>query len=308
MSPHAVMIDRLLKLAPNEGYTLSRLDGVKFMRANRYMPRMPVLYEPCIVVVLQGKKLGYLGDQVFHYDPQQFLVLSLPLPFESETIGSVEEPMLAVAMRIDLAVIAELVLSLETQVPLPALPQLGMVSTAMDEKLSDAVMRLIAVLGSPLESTVIGPAILREIYFRVLTGTQGAVIRAALLQQSQFSKIGKALKLIHSDFSDELNIRALATEAGMSVAAFHANFKALTATSPMQYLKTTRLHKARLHMLQDGMTATTAATQVGYESVSQFSREFKRFFGRTPIQEVAAMRQSLITMPAENTAHYVTVH
>jgi AraC-like DNA-binding protein len=302
------MIDRLLKLAPKEGYTLSRLDGVKFMRANRYMPRMPVLYEPCIVVVLQGKKLGYLGDQVFHYDPQQFLVLSLPLPFESETIGSVEEPMLAVAIRIDLAVIAELVLSLETPAPLPATPQLGMVSTAMDEKLSDAVMRLIAVLGSPLESAVIGPAILREIYFRVLTGTQGAVIRAALLQQSQFSKIGKALKLIHSDFSDELNINALATEAGMSVAAFHANFKALTATSPMQYLKTTRLHKARLHMLQDGMTATTAATQVGYESVSQFSREFKRFFGRTPIQEVAAMRQSLITMPAENTARYVTVH
>lgn len=308
MHQHAAMIDRLLKLAPREGYTLSILDGVKFMRANRYMPRMPVLYEPCIVIVLQGKKLGYLGDQLFQYDPQQFLVLSLPLPFESETLGTAEEPMLAVAIRIDLSVVAELVLSLEASEAPPTCPQLGMVSTPMDAKLSDAVMRLITVLSSPLESAVMGAAIKREIFFRVLTSSQGPAIRAALLQQSQFSKIGKALKLIHSDFSADLNINVLATEAGMSVAAFHANFKALTATSPMQYLKTTRLHKARLHMLQDGMSATTAAAQVGYESISQFGREFKRFFGRTPRQEVAEMKQSLITMPAENTARYVTVH
>lgn len=300
MDQHTDMIARLLKLAPKEGYTLSRLDGVKFMRANRTMPRMPVLYEPCIAVVLQGQKLVYLGDQVFQYDPQQFLVLSLPLPFASESIGSAAEPMLGVWIRIDLAVVAELVLSLETPAAVAATPKLAMLSTAMDEKLSDAVMRLIAILSSPLESAVMGPAILREIYFRVLTSTQGTAIRAALLQQSQFSKIGKAIKLIQSNFCGELNISALATEAGMSVAAFHANFKALTATSPMQYLKTTRLHNARLHMLQDGMSATTAATQVGYESVSQFSREFKRFFGRTPIQEVTEMRQSLITLPAEN--------
>jgi AraC-like DNA-binding protein len=298
MSTHTDMIDRLLKLAPKEGYSLSILDGVKFMRANRYMPRMPVLYEPCIVIVLQGKKLGYLGNQVFQYDPQQFLVLSLQLPFESESIGTVEEPMLAIAIRIDLAVVAELVLSLDNTVALDTAPQLGMVSTPMDQNLSDVVMRLITVLSSPLESAIIGPAIKREIYFRVLTGSQGSAISATLLQQSHFSKIGKALNLIHSDIAADLNISALATEAGMSVAAFHASFKALTATSPMQYLKTTRLHKARLNMLQDGMSATTAATQVGYESVSQFGREFKRFFGRTPGQEIMEIKQSLITMAA----------
>lgn len=298
MSTHTDMIDRLLKLAPKEGYSLSILDGVKFMRANRYMPRMPVLYEPCIVIVLQGKKLSYLGNQVFQYDPQQFLVLSLPLPFESESIGTVEEPMLAIAIHIDLAVVAELVLSLDNTVALDTAPQLGMVSTPMDQNLSDVVMRLITVLSSPLESAIIGPAIKREIYFRVLTGSQGSAISATLLQQSHFSKIGKALNLIHSDIAADLNISALATEAGMSVAAFHASFKALTATSPMQYLKTTRLHKARLNMLQDGMSATTAATQVGYESVSQFGREFKRFFGRTPGQEIMEIKQSLITMAA----------
>ncbi|WP_047541794.1 AraC family transcriptional regulator [Methylotenera versatilis] len=302
------MIDLLLKLAPNEGYTLSILDGVKLMRSNRYIPRMPVLYEPCIVVVLQGRKMGYLGNQAFQYCPQQFLVLSLPLPFESETFGTAERPMLAISIRINLAVVAELVLSLDSNNLQSELPQLGMVSTAVDDKLSDAVIRLLEVLASPQECEILGPSIMREIYYRVLTGKQGAAIRETLMHQSHFSKIGKALKRIHADFAGELDVATLAKEANMSVAAFHANFKALTATSPMQYLKTARLHKARLHMMQDGMSASTASRKVGYESISQFSREFKRFFGRTPMNEVAEMKHSLIEMPSENSAKYVTVN
>ena len=308
MDRHQSIIKLLLKLAPNEGYTLSILDGVKLMRSNRYMQRMPVFYEPCIVVVLQGKKVGYLGDQVFHYDPQQFLVLSLPLPFESETIGTVEEPMLAVSIRINLSVVAELILSIDSTNTSFRLPQLGMVSTAMDNKLSDAVMRLLEILPSQQECQQLGASIMREIYYRVLTGTQGSAIRQALMHQSHFSKIGKALKRIHSDFAGDLDVTLLAGEANMSVAAFHANFKALTATSPMQYLKTTRLHKARLHMLQDDMSASTASRKVGYESISQFSREFKRFFGRTPMDEVAEMKTSLIEMPAEMSPKYITVN
>ncbi len=308
MTKKQLMIELLLKLAPNEGYTLSILDGVKLMRANRYMPRMPVLYEPSIVVVLQGRKMGYLGNQTFQYCPQQFLVLSLPLPFESETFGTAEKPMLAISIRINLAVVAELVLSLDSNNQQSGLPQLGMVSTAMDDKLSDAVVRLLEVLASPQECQILGNSIMREIYYRVLTGEQGAAIRETLMHQSHFSKIGKALKRIHADFAGGLDVAILAKEANMSVAAFHSNFKALTATSPMQYLKTARLHKARLHMMQDGMSASTASRKVGYISISQFSREFKRFFGRTPMDEVAEMKQSLIEMPPENLSKYVTVN
>lgn len=308
MSCQQSMIDLLLKLAPNEGYTLSILNGVKLMRSNRYMPRMPVLYEPSIVVVLQGRKMGYLGDQSFQYCPHQFLVLSLPLPFESETFGTAENPMLAISIRINLAVVAELVLALDSNNSLSGSPQLGMVSTALDDKLTDAVLRLLQVLTSHQESEILGTTIMREIYYRVLTGRQGLAIRQALMHQSHFSKIGKALKRIHSDFANNLDVSILAEDANMSVAAFHANFKALTATSPMQYLKTTRLHKARLHMLQDGVSASIASRKVGYESISQFSREFKRFFGRTPMSEVAEMKHSLIEMPPENSAKYVTVN
>jgi AraC-like DNA-binding protein len=302
------VISTLMRLAPNDGYTLSILDGVKLMRSSKYVARLPVFYEPCIVVVLQGRKVGYLGDQVFHYDPQQFLVLSLPLPFESETIGTAEEPMLAVSIRINLGVVAELILALDTNNMNSSTPQLGMVSTAMDDKLTDAVMRLVETLTSSQEVELLGPAIMREIYYRVLTGKQGAAVRETIMHQSNFSKIGKALKRIHSDFAGDLDVTLLAREANMSVAAFHSNFKALTATSPMQYLKTTRLHKARLHMVQDGMSASTASRTVGYESISQFSREFKRFFGRTPMEELAEMKSSLIEMPSEDSAVYVTVN
>ncbi|MES2071816.1 MAG: AraC family transcriptional regulator [Pseudomonadota bacterium] len=301
------MIELIGRLAPSEGYTLSALDGIKFMRSNKPIPRTPALYEPSIVVVCQGRKRGYLGDQVHTYDARHFLVLSVPLPFESETIATAEEPLLAISIRINLAVAAELVLSLDEAHRHVAAPPVSMCSTPLDDKLSDAVLRLLEALMSPIDSSVLGPAIMREIYFRVLTGEQGPAIRAALTHQSHFGKISKALRRIHADYAGDIDVDTLASEAGMSIAAFHANFKGVTTTSPMQYLKTTRLHKARLLMIQDGLSAATAATRVGYESSSQFSREFKRFFGRTPVEEATQMKNSLALMPAENTSRYVTV-
>jgi AraC-like DNA-binding protein len=301
------MIRLLGRLAPSEGYTLSALDGVKFMRSNRSLPRTPVLYEPSIVIVCQGRKRGFLAGQVYTYDAQQFLVLSVPLPFESETEASEEVPMLAVAVRINLPTAAELVLALDEAGGHAHESPKGIFSTALDEKLSDAVLRLLEALASPLEANILGPSIVREIYLRVLTGEQGGAIRAALTHQSHFGKIGKALRRIHAEYHGDLNVGLLADEAGMSVPAFHASFKAVTSTSPIQYLKTTRLHKARLLMVQDGVSASVASARVGYESASQFSREFKRFFGRSPIEEAAQMKNALVVMPAEDTSRYVTV-
>jgi AraC-like DNA-binding protein len=301
------MIALLGKLAPSEGYTLSPLASVRFMRANRAMPRTPVLYEPCIVIVCQGRKRGFLGEQSFVYDAQHFLVLSVPLPFESETEAASEaEPMLAMTLRIDLAVAAELALALGPPPPGIA-AAVGICSTEMDDVMGDAVLRLLEALLSPIEAQLLAPGIVREILYRVLTGDQGGAVRAALIQHSQFGKIGKALRRIHAGFSGDLDVPTLALEAGMSVAAFHANFKAVTQTSPIQYLKSTRLHKARLLMVQDGLSATTASNRVGYESSSQFSREFKRFFGRSPVQEAALMKNVLMNAPAD-IAGYGTAH
>jgi AraC-like DNA-binding protein len=287
------MVELLDKLAPAEGYTHSRLDGVKFMRSSQSHPRRAAMYEPSIVIVCQGRKRGFLGDKTFVYDAQQYLVLSVPLPFEVETEASPEEPLLGISLRVDLTMAAELLLQIDDGHP-PAIsePQ-GIYSTPLDQALSDAVLRLLVALKTPLEARILAPSIVREICYRVLTGVQGNAIRAALTYQHHFGCIAKALRRIHSDYRSDLDVDTLASEAGMSLAVFHAQFKAVTSTSPMQYVKTTRLHQARLLMMQDGMNASTAAARVGYESASQFSREFKRLFGSNPSTEAARVRAAL---------------
>jgi AraC-like DNA-binding protein len=301
------MADLVKVLAPNEGYSPTALDGVRLMRSDRSMPRRPVLYEPSICIVCQGRKRGYLGDEVFIYDAQQYLVLSVPLPFEGETEASPEEPFLAVGIRIDLAVAAELLLGLDEAGGTAAPAPVGIVATPLDDQLADAVLRLLNALTTPVEARLIGPSIVREIYFRVLTGEQGGAIRAALTHQSQFGKIAKALRRIHAEYNGDLDVGGLAQECGMSVPAFHVHFKAVTQTSPIQYVKATRLHRARLLMVQSGTSAALAAAQVGYESASQFSREFKRFFGRTPQEEAASMKSAMAAAPVvPSLPRYVT--
>ncbi|WP_323119518.1 AraC family transcriptional regulator [Burkholderia alba] len=284
------MIDLLGRLAPDEGYTCPSLDGVRFMRSNRPVPRMPVLYEPSVIVVCQGRKRGFLGEQTFVYDAQQYLVLSVPLPFECETFATEAEPFLAISIRVDLAVIAELAMLLDETHGAAASEPRGVYSTPLDAPLADAVLRLLEVLASPHDTRVLGPSILREIGYRVLTGAQGDAIRAALIQQHHFGRIAKALRRIHADLHGDLDVETLASEAGMSLAVFHAQFKSVTATSPMQYVKATRLHHARLMMLRDGVSAGAAAARVGYASASQFSREFKRLFGRSPSDEMRSVQ------------------
>lgn len=297
----------LSAMTPTEGFTLTALDGVKLMRWNRAIPRSPVFYEPSIVFVCHGKKIGYLGGEVYQYNPQQFLILSVPLPFESETIASAEEPLLAISIRINLSMISELLLSVEQASPVQINGRSGITSTALDARLSNAVVRLLECLQSKTDATVLGHAIIREIHYRILQTSQAAAILAAHSTHNNMGKISKALRLIHAEYDKALNVDKLAAESTMSVPSFHAAFRDVTATSPIQYLKMTRLHKARLLMVQDGLNATLAANKVGYESASQFSREFKRMFGKSPMEEVNAVRSALITHPSDAAERYVTV-
>jgi len=292
------MIRLLEKLAPNEGYTQSALDNVRLMRSDRPLGRTPVLYEPSIVIVCQGRKLGFLGDAVYTYDAQHYLVLSVPLPFSTETQASPEEPLLAVSIRLDLLELSDLITQIGASVHQPDASPIGITSTRLEGDLALATLRLLDALTKPLDAQILGASIVREICYRVLTGEQGAAMRAALAHHGRFGRVARALNRIHTDYAKPLNVTRLAEEAGMSVPAFHANFRTVTQTSPIQYIKSTRLHHARLMMIRDGVTAAAAAGRVGYESPSQFSREFKRLFGRTPVDEVRDMRESFTLSPA----------
>jgi AraC-like DNA-binding protein len=259
-----------------------------------------VLYEPGIVIVGQGRKRGYLGDRVFTYDAHNYLVLSVPLPFECETEASPQRPMLAVSIRMDLAVLGELLMKMDGAhvSAAPAMPQ-GIYSTELDVKLSETTVRLLECLTDPAEARILGPQIVREITYRVLCGQQGGALRAAAALHSRFGQVNRTVQRIHAEYARDLTVEELAETAGMSASAFHQNFKAVTSTSPVQYLKTIRLHKARMLMVHEGLRAGMAAGRVGYESSSQFSREFKRLFGASPIEEAERVRRMLgVSAPA----------
>ena len=229
------------------------MEGVTLMRVSRSIPRMPALSARHLHRGT-GRKRGYLGEEVYTYDAHNYLVLSVPLPFECETEAGPNEPLLAVSIRVDLIVLAELLMKMDGPRPSihNAVPK-GIYSTKLDEKLSETAVRLLACLSEPAEARILGPQIVREVTYRVLCGEQGGALRAAAALHSRFGQVNTALQRMHTDYARDISVEELADMTGMSASAFHQNFKAVTSTSPMQYLKSIRLHKARMLMAQEGI-------------------------------------------------------
>ncbi|AMZ72736.1 MULTISPECIES: AraC family transcriptional regulator [Pseudomonas] len=307
--PHtARMVALMERLAPVEGYNLSALEDVRFLRSNRPLSRTPVLYDPGVVILCQGRKRGYLGNDLYVYDARHYLVVSVPVPFTMETDASEAEPMLAVYMRLDLQLASELILQVDEALGPSDAPPKGMYASPMDDGLYASTLRFLEAMSTPGDAAILGPSLVREIYYRILTGEQGGSMRAALGRQGHFGQITRAIRKIHSSYQERLDVEALAREANMSVPSFHVHFRSVTDASPMQYLKSTRLHQARLLMLRNAMNASTAAFSVGYESASQFGREFKRLFGRTPQAEVEWMKATYALPAPATPSIYVSSH
>ena len=288
------LVPLLSELAEGQGFARSRLEGVKFMRSVTHVPRSPIAYEPCIVIVAQGTKRGHLGGREFVYDANNYLVMTSPMPFECETVGSPDAPLLGVAIGISPTTVAEILLQLDRPAS-PVSPK-AVESTAMTEDITEVAARLLESLRSEESARVLGPQIVRELTYRVLCGALGDNLRALAAPHTHFGQITRVLNRIHSDYARAYDMGTLAEEAGMSVSTFHSHFKAVTASSPLQYLKNIRLHKARMLMVQEGANAGVAALRVGYESASQFSREFKRLFGEGPAAEAARLRRELVRL------------
>lgn len=284
----------LNEVVVQEGVQQTLVAGVRVARHSTPQPRKPVVYEPMIVVVGQGRKRGYLGDDVYVYDPFNYLILSVPLPVECEWDASPEKPLLLVAVSVEPTMLGELILEMDEPLPSLGSTPRGISTAPLSEELSGAVIRLLECLKSPLDSRMLGRQMVREIVYRVLRGEQGGALRALANRDEHFIRIARILKHIHTECTDSFTVESMARRAGMSVAAFHQNFKLVTGSSPLQYLKRIRLDRARRLMAHDGYNASTAARAVGYESPSQFSREFKRLFGMTPVEEAEQARTRLV--------------
>lgn len=276
------------------GFTPSRLEGVNFFKSNRHIPRSPLVYEPGIIIVAQGHKIGFLGDQVFQYDANHYLVVSLTMPFECETFATPEEPLLGLRIDVDLAQLHDLIGHMGLQVEIGNTGEKGLPRAigpaVMDEDMANAICRLLSCLQSETESRILGPGLVREILYRALCGTQAPILYSLAMHSGTFSQVARALTIMQNDYAGKIDVEQLANKARMSASAFHRAFKEITSDSPMQYLKKIRLTKARDLMVQEKMKAYLAADQVGYESSSQFSREFKRYFGQSPADMMRELR------------------
>ena len=286
-----LLTDKIKQLINNQNNLNDCLPDVRLLYGTEPGLRTPVMYQPGIIFLFSGHKIGYINERVFQYDANEYLLLTVPLPFECETYATPEVPLAGIRLNVDILQLQELLMDIgEDDLFQPSMAASGINSATLSDDILCAAERLLDVMERPLDARILGKQIIREILYHVLMGPRGGALLALVSRQTHFSLISRVLKRIEAKYTENLNVEQLAAEANMSVSAFHHNFKSVTSTSPLQYLKTYRLHKARMMIIHDGMKASAAAMRVGYESASQFSREFKRYFGVTPGEDAARMR------------------
>jgi AraC-like DNA-binding protein len=252
---------------------------------------MAGLYEPSLCLVAQGSKQVLLADVAYRYDPARFLLVSVDLPVAGQVIeASTMAPYLALRVRLDPAVVGELVADGASSGTRSSGPARALAVSPVEPDLLDAVIRLVRLLETPRDIAALSPLVLREITYRLLTGEQGPRLRQIASAGAPAQRIAKAIRWLKDHFAEPLRIEALAREVRLSPSAIHHHFKAVTAMSPLQYQKQLRLHEARRLMLGDGLDAAGAGFKVGYDSPSQFSREYRRLFGAPPRRDVETLR------------------
>jgi len=268
------------------------IPGVSLYR--RDAPTAPVsgLYEPSVCMVVQGAKRVLLGDEAYVYNSQQYLITSVHLPTMVQIIeASPEDPYLGLKLKLDPREVLQLMVDSNLPAPRAQRSSRGMATAAVTMPLLNAFQRLVDLLADERDIPILAPVIQREIIYRLLVGEQGARLRQIAAAGSQGQQIARAIDWLKGNFSQSVRIDELAAQANMSTSTFHHHFRSLTALSPLQFQKQLRLHEARRLMLAESLDAATAALEVGYESPSQFSREYSRLFGAPPLRDISHLRE-----------------
>lgn len=286
-----------------DGVYLTSLPGVLVMR-NSQVKEMTgeerlahqMLYKPALCVVAQGAKQISLEDEVLNYSEGMALVVSVELPgFGRVTKATRQEPYLGLTIEFDVGLMREVLDHLGAP-PSPNPDRLGLFVERLSEPLQDCIVRLARLLETPTAVPVLYPSIMREIYFWLLTGPNGGEVCKIAQTDSHTRRIAEAIYFLRANFARQVRVEEMANAARMGVSSFHHHFKPLTSVSPLQFQKQLRLLEARRLMVTEAATVTSAALQVGYESISQFSREYTRMFGTPPKRDVEALKA--IVVPA----------
>jgi len=265
--------------------------GLRLTRASEPTDRIHAVSLPSLCIIAQGAKEVYLGESLYRYDSERYLLATIEVPLTGRVVEATRSrPYLALRLDLDPVLVGSVmveagVLSANSQSDAKAI-----VVSTLDSELLDAVVRLVRLLRSPSEAGVLLPLVKREIVFRLLIGDQGARLRHLPLQGSHSDRIAKAVQKLRREFDRPLRVEALAKELGMSPSGFHHHFKAVTEMSPLQYQKQIRLQEARQLMLGENLDASSAGYRVGYEDPSHFSRDYKRLFGDAPARDAERLR------------------
>jgi len=272
-----------------EGAIDTLIPGVRFYRACQGSPRQPFIYRPGIVVMGQGYKEIHLGSETVRYGAGNYLVLGVPLPLECEAFAENSLPIMSLFIDVDSKLLHKLVSRLSEQnfqsdgyAKVHSICGRGIKSEHINSKFDDSIQRLLSALHDDTEAVVLGPNIVEEIVYRVLTGENSHVLFDLARHDGHYARIAKVLSLMHVNYAQTISVEGLAEHANMSLSGFHRAFRQVTTETPLQYLKKVRLSKAKELIVSQGLRANDAAMQVGYLSPSQFSREFKRHFNATP--------------------------
>ncbi len=268
------------------------IPGLALWRREEPTQPMSGMYEPSICLTAQGAKRVVLGDDAYVYDAHHFLITSVDLPTVWQVIeASREKPCLGLVLKLDQREISQLMVDSNLPPPRPNQSSRGMATGEVTQRLLTTFLRLIDLLDEPNDIPILAPIIKQEIFYRLLVGDQGARLRQIASAGSQSQQIGRAIDWLKGNFAQPLRIDDLAAQVNMSTSTFHHHFRQVTAMSPLQYQKWLRLNEARRLMLAEDQDAAAAAFQVGYESPSQFSREYSRLFGSPPLRDITNLRQ-----------------
>ncbi|GAB6389275.1 AraC family transcriptional regulator [Stutzerimonas marianensis] len=279
-------------LVDDDGVHATAIEPLHLVRCANPGETVYGVHKPALCIIVQGGKDVRLAEEHYRYDPLHYLVVSVPLPVAGCVIrASADEPYLCIRLDIDPALIAGLVTEVD---PVPAAVDCdvrGLYLDRIDAPLLDAMLRLVRLLNAPDDIPVLAPLALREIFYRLLRGPQSGRLQAVVLQGSQSHRVNDAIEWLNHNYVEPLRIDELARRVNLSTSSLHHRFKALTAMSPLQYQKQLRLQEARRLLMAEGLDVAAAGYRVGYESPSQFSREYSRLFGASPVKDMARLRR-----------------